>query len=99
MSAGEPDGRGPAGYRPAEITHQREADAFEIRKRAERRLGQIMEETPKAKNRYSGSVAVPLEKQGIDKHLADRARTALLAAARRWLGKTPNEGPDPEYHP
>jgi hypothetical protein len=61
-------------------------DAVEIKKRAERRIGEIMAEMPKAKP-PGGSKARPrkdrvtvgpdpLEKQGVDKHLADRARKA-----------------------
>src|SRR5258708_11116803 len=55
-----------------------------IRKRAERRIGELMEEERKAggikegrpKKRVAGGpVYVDLEKRGIDKHLADRAPT------------------------
>ena len=62
-----------------------EADAFEIRKRAERRLGEIIEKAPKAKGggdqksdhrvrKRPGDKT--LESQGVDKNLADRARKA-----------------------
>ncbi len=57
-----------------------EADAFEIRKRAERRLGEIMETQPKneggrpSKNRVSKKPS--LTTTGIDKNLANRARQA-----------------------
>lgn len=63
---------------------QLEADAFEIRKRAERRLGEIMAEQPKAQgaresgtNRGTTRVSekpASLADAGIDKNLADRAR-------------------------
>jgi N6-adenosine-specific RNA methylase IME4 len=63
-----------------------EADAFEIRKRAERRLGVMMEAQPKAKgarepgtNRGTTRVAekpASLDDAGIDKNLANRARKA-----------------------
>jgi N6-adenosine-specific RNA methylase IME4 len=62
-----------------------EADAFEIRIRAERRLGEMMAEQPKAKgaiepgtNRGTTWVAekpASLASAGIDKNLAHRART------------------------
>ncbi len=57
--------------------------ATEIRKRAERRLGELMAESPKAKppnpkRRVAGKPDDPptLADQGIDKHLANRARKA-----------------------
>lgn len=61
-----------------------EADAFEIRKRAERRLGELMASQPKAKagapskNRVAKKPDSPksLKAQNIDKNLADRARRA-----------------------
>jgi hypothetical protein len=57
-----------------------EADAFEIRKRAERRLGEMMDAQPKneggrpSKNRVLEKPS--LSDAGIDKNLADRARKA-----------------------
>jgi hypothetical protein len=63
---------------------QMEADAFELRKRAEHRLGEMMDEQPKARGQLlRGSVMDPrddtptLADAGIDKHLADRARKAF----------------------
>jgi hypothetical protein len=67
-----------------------EADATEARLRAERRLGEIMEETPKARgdfrdgHEYQSHAGVSntpaleptLASQGIDKNLARRARAA-----------------------
>jgi N6-adenosine-specific RNA methylase IME4 len=57
--------------------------ATEIRKRAERRLGELMAESPKAKppnpkRRVAKRPDDPptLAEQGVDKHLADRARKA-----------------------
>ena len=59
-----------------------EADAFEIRIRAERRLGEMMAEQPKDKGGYAGLYENPaldrpatLKESGIDKNLAHRART------------------------
>lgn len=59
------------------------AHATEIRKRAERRLGELMAEVPKAKppnpkRRVAKRPDDPptLADQGVDKHLADRARKA-----------------------
>ena len=65
--------------------------ATEIRLRAERRLGELMRDMPKARNRpgpgrgkkggKAGSAKVPaLSDQNIDKHLADRARKAAAVA-------------------
>lgn len=70
------------------------ADAVEIRKLAERRIGQLMAEGPKAKP-PGGSKARPrkdrgrngpdpLEAQGIDKHLAKRARKAAAKTEREF---------------
>lgn len=72
------------------------AHATEIRKRAERRLGELMESDRKAgklakgaRNKgvgKRGSSADPrsLANQGIDKHLADRARKAAAMPAARF---------------
>lgn len=61
-----------------------EADAFEIRKRAERRLGEMMAEQPKAQGKrtdlgFSKTQVgkTTLAEAGIDKNLADRARKAV----------------------
>ena len=60
-----------------------EADAFEIRKRAERRLGEMIEAQPGAQGKRTDlgfsktQVSKPsLAEAGIDKNLADRARRA-----------------------
>jgi len=69
----------------AMATYARQADAFEIRVRAERRLGEIMKaqaETfgfntggrPKKTGSRADPVKPTLDDAGIDKHLADRAR-------------------------
>lgn len=60
-----------------------EADAFEIRVRAETRVGEMMEQPPKATGGDARRVArgkqnpeqkITLDKAGIDKNLAKRAR-------------------------
>ena len=70
------------------------ADAIEIRKRAERRIGELMAERRAAdkldkggRPRKTGSPTDPvlpsLLEQGVDKHLADRARKAAAMPATR----------------
>jgi len=68
-----------------------------IRKRAERRIGELMEEERKAggikegrpKKRVAGGpVYVDLEKRGIDKHLADRARKAAAISEDKYEAAT-----------
>src|SRR5258708_4432886 len=68
-----------------------------IRKRAERRIGELMEEERKAggikegrpKKRVAGGpVYVDLEKRGIDKHLADRARKAAATPEDKFEAQT-----------
>ena len=56
---------------------QLEVDAAEIRWRAERRVGELMNGTPKHRGNAQPRVTngpATLEEQGIDKHMADRAR-------------------------
>lgn len=61
-----------------------ECDAAEARLRSERRLGELIEEMPKAKNQHKKSAGIKdipaetptLAEQGIDKNLAKVARTA-----------------------
>lgn len=68
---------------------QLEADAFEIRKRAEHRLGQLIEAQPKNTGAKGVGTKVRVDERptladlGIGKHLADRARklVALSSAA------------------
>jgi hypothetical protein len=67
------------------------AHATEIRKRAERRLGELMAESPKAKppnpkRRVAKGPDDPptLIDQGVDKHLADRARKAAAMPADKF---------------
>ena len=77
--------------------HELSRYATEIRLRAERRLGEVMKEMPKAKagnpNFSIGSTKDPIEKvptlasQGIDKHLADRARKAAAMPATQYEKK------------
>jgi N6-adenosine-specific RNA methylase IME4 len=76
--------------------HEMEADAFAIRKRAERRLGGMIEEQKQGVglNRGGGGDhRVPrgpgakptLAEAGIDKHLADRARKAAAVPEEQFL--------------
>jgi N6-adenosine-specific RNA methylase IME4 len=63
--------------------------ATDIRKRAERRLGEMMVASPKAKagrKTKSGlrKTQLTLASQGIDKHLADRARKAAAMPAPKF---------------
>ena len=70
--------------------------ATDIRLRAERRLGEIMEEERSAgklakggggrhgRKRVSEKPALPLAKQGIDKNLADRARKAAALSEDKF---------------
>lgn len=73
------------------------AYAAEYRKRAERKVGELIEQLPKAKGGAEkgvgrrGKNAGPqatriqtLEKQGVDKHLADRARKAWRMPADKF---------------
>lgn len=71
------------------------ADAIEIRKRAERRIGELMAERRAAdkldkggRPRKTGSPTDPvlpsLLEQGVDKHLADRARKAAAMPAEQF---------------
>jgi hypothetical protein len=71
-----------------------EEDAIEIRLRAERRLGEMMAEQPKAQGgeQYhseptgiSGNPVPTLASQGIDKNLANRAMTSKRVDAD-WVG-------------
>jgi hypothetical protein len=70
--------------RRARQSQLEEADAFEIRKRAERWLGEMMEAEEKAQGARVpgvGKRGLPpnprsLAAQGVDKNLADRARRA-----------------------
>jgi N6-adenosine-specific RNA methylase IME4 len=68
-----------------------------IRKRAERRIGELMAEERKAgdlkegrpKKRVAGGpVFVDLAKRGIDKHLADRARKAAATPDAKYEAQT-----------
>jgi hypothetical protein len=69
-------------------------EVVEIRKRAERRLGQLMDELRKAgrlakpgdyRKRVSEKpVPPPLARQGIDKNLADRARKAAAMTEEQF---------------
>jgi hypothetical protein len=83
-----------------------EADAFEIRKRAERRLGEMMAEEPKAQGtrgagrpKKGGSRKNPpknettLAAQGIDKNLADRgaAKGRQMGRRRARQGRWPRQ--------
>jgi hypothetical protein len=70
-----------------------EEDAIEVRLRAERRLGEMMEATPKATNNVvfrSGLSKNPdvlpptLASQGVDKNLAHRARTLARMSTERF---------------
>jgi hypothetical protein len=73
-----------------------EADAHEIRVRAERRLGEMIKEQKKTvglnkggksahRNRVSGKPGKPtLGSQGIDKNLADRSRKAAAMPAQEF---------------
>jgi hypothetical protein len=65
------------------ITVYDDPDAFEIRKRSEQRLGEMMDQQPKAlpgRKPKIGSTGDPisLESAGIDKNLADRGRVDVL---------------------
>jgi phage N-6-adenine-methyltransferase len=73
--------------------------ATEIRLRAERRLGELMAEQPKAEGAREpgtkrgttrvavGPASIPFVKQGIDKHLADRARKAAAMPEEKYEAK------------
>ena len=80
---------------------QMEADAWEIRKRAEHRLGEMMEEQretvglneggrPKTGSRDDPVSKPTLADAGIDKHLADRARRAFAMGIRHRRGRSRN---------
>jgi N6-adenosine-specific RNA methylase IME4 len=65
--------------------------ATEIRKRAERRLGEMMAISPKAKGKQSAKGfsknplgAPALKDQGVDKNLADRARKAAAKSSEKF---------------
>jgi hypothetical protein len=75
------------------------ADAAEIKRRAERRIGEIIEDQRKAgklakppggsktrpkKDRVSKKPDLSLADQGVDKNLADRARKAAAMPAREF---------------
>jgi N6-adenosine-specific RNA methylase IME4 len=82
---------------------QLEADAFEIRLRAEKRVGEMMEAQPKAKppgaNQYVDRVSekpeapATLAEAGIDKNLANRARK-LHALPSSEFERVVSEGRD-----